>query len=257
MNLFDDFGPEYDEMIKWDARLKNEEPFFQKLFAEHQVERVLDLGCGTGLHVIMFAGWGIQVVGTDPSQTMIEQARHNLADKGDAALKAEFVVASFQDFPRRVTDTFDAVVVLGNSLPHILGENELADCLVGISQVLNESGILIIQNRNYDKVLESRERFMGLNSHGSGEEEKLFLRFMDFNQDLIQFNIVTMQRQQGKWNYQVLSNTLRPIRKAELELALFRAGLHRVNCFGDYQEKPFEEANSNDLIVIAVKTGVE
>lgn len=253
MNLFDEFGCEYDQMIKWDTRLEKEAPFFQKLFATHGVGTILDLGCGTGQHDIMFSSWGKQVTGADPSPAMIDQARVNVAQAGKPNLHADFLVASFQDIANKVKGPFDAVTVLGNSLPHLLSQEELEKFLSEVYQLLNSQGILIIQNRNYDRVLQTRERFMGLNSHSIGEDERLFLRFMDFNEKLIQFNIVTMTKRQGKWDYEVHSNPLRPIRRAEMELALTKAGWQKLSFYGNYQNKPFEENNSGDLIIVAVK----
>lgn len=74
-------------------------------------DRVLDLGCGFGRHALAFAARGSQVVGIDPSATMIEAA--NVAAT-DAGVAIDFRQADAADF---VTDEpFDLVVLLFTTL---------------------------------------------------------------------------------------------------------------------------------------------
>ena len=43
-------------------------------------ERILDLGCGTGRHSILFADKGYNVVGVDASPTFIQEAQRSYSD---------------------------------------------------------------------------------------------------------------------------------------------------------------------------------
>lgn len=52
--------------------------------------RVLDMGCGTGTHLLLYQRTGCRVTGIDPSPAMLRQARRKLGDRasllqGDAA----------------------------------------------------------------------------------------------------------------------------------------------------------------------------
>ena len=67
----------YDVFVDWDARLSREMPFFESLFERVGVRRVLDVGCGSGMHAVSFAKSGLEVVGVDPSKGMLESARAN------------------------------------------------------------------------------------------------------------------------------------------------------------------------------------
>jgi len=84
--------------------------FLQRLFARHarrQVRSLLDLGCGTGGHALLFAGRGLRVAGVDRSPTMLRIARAKTgAGTGS--------VAFFQGDVRtvRLGRRFDAVVAL-------------------------------------------------------------------------------------------------------------------------------------------------
>jgi SAM-dependent methyltransferase len=67
--------------------------------------RVLDVGCGTGLHLRLFADRGAAGVGLEPSGEMLERARERLA--GDAQL----VQGRAEALPFR-DGTFDAVTLI-------------------------------------------------------------------------------------------------------------------------------------------------
>lgn len=84
--------------------------FLERLFARHArrpVRSLLDLGCGTGGHALLFAGRGCRVTGVDRSPTMLRIAR----------AKAGRSVGSVAFFPgdvrtARLGRRFDAVVAL-------------------------------------------------------------------------------------------------------------------------------------------------
>lgn len=71
--------------------------------------RVLDLGCGSGVHTAFLAAEGFVVTGVDPSSTGIANARQRLASLGlDATLRIQGAEAL--DFP---ADSFDLVICVG------------------------------------------------------------------------------------------------------------------------------------------------
>jgi ubiquinone/menaquinone biosynthesis C-methylase UbiE len=254
-NLFDNFGREYDRMIDWENRLKREEPFFDGLFARHNTRSVLDAACGTGCHALLFAARGLAVAGADLSPTMIDQARANAAAKG---LPVEFVQAGFGQLADTLGQEFNAVVCLGNSLPHIRSTGHLQSVLVDFYRALSPGGVLVIQNRNYNKVLAEKSRFMPLNHCRSGIGETLYLRFTDFpEQDsagLVTFNIVVLHKDEtGRWSYRVHTEQLKPWLKEEMAPLLDGAGFKNIHYYGDYSGKEYEPESSMDLIIVAEK----
>lgn len=54
-------------------------------FREHKCERILDLGCGSGRHVLALARNGFEVVGLDAAPTGISLAKAWIAEQGDHA----------------------------------------------------------------------------------------------------------------------------------------------------------------------------
>ena len=56
---------DYDRFVDWEGRLAHELPFFDRLFGQHRVRRLVDTACGTGHHAIALAQRGYQVAGAD------------------------------------------------------------------------------------------------------------------------------------------------------------------------------------------------
>jgi len=241
--LYDEFSLDYDRFVDWSARLAYELPFFEEIFSRYEVRRVLDAACGTGHHAMALAERGYEVVGADLSRAMIERAKA-------AQAKVAFIQAGFGDFKRKVGGGFDALICLGNSLPHILTPEGLVEALSDMRQVV-EKGVLIIQNRNYDRVWNRKERFQPLVAHREGEREWLFFRLIDFHEERMTFNMVIFRKEGGEWGYALESTELRPIFSEELGDLLRQVGFREIEFYGDYRFSPYKREESDDLIAIA------
>ena len=251
VSLYDALGTDYDRFVNWEGRLEHELPFFDRLFEEWGVRRVLDVACGTGHHAIALAQQGYQVVGTDLSVVMIERARENAAATG---VDVMFRVAGFGAHAT-LGETFDAAICLGNSLPHLLSAPAVAGALSDFADALRPGGLLVIQNRNFDRVWAERERFMSPQSHQDGDREWLFLRFYDFHDTTITFNMIRLRRTEGDWVQDINSTELRPILHDDLAAALAASGFDDVVFHGGYDGSVFDPALSGDLIAVARKRG--
>ncbi len=248
--MYDEFSADYDRFVNWPARLATELPFIARVLGEDVPRHILDAACGTGMHAIALARRGHSVVGADISPAMVEQARANAAAAG---VRVSFVVAGLGELAGRLGRDFDAVLCLGNSLPHLLTPEALHAALADFAACLRPGGTLLIQNLNYDRILARRERWMEPQSHREGEREYIFLRLYDFDLDgLLTFHVVTLQREgTGPWQQRVVSTRLRPLRRAELTAALERAGFAEITVYGDMTGAPFDPENSPNLIVSA------
>ena len=197
---------------------------------------------------------GYETIGADLSVEMVERARVNAAAAG---VDVRFEVAGFGELARTFgTDAgFDALLCLGNSLPHLLTPADLAASLSDFVACLRPGGLLLIQNRNFDAVLERGERWMDPQSHQEKDAEWLFVRFYDLASDgTLTFNLVTLRRGgAGAWNQQVTSTRLYPQRQEELAAALAEAGLSSIVCYGDMGGAPFDPDRSPNLVVTAYR----
>jgi len=87
MKFYDHLAKTYDYFIDWEARIKNEDPFFQQIFRESLGNSVLDLGCGTGGYDIYLAEMGFNVVGIDSSRQMINAAQARAEEEDQCAIR--------------------------------------------------------------------------------------------------------------------------------------------------------------------------
>jgi SAM-dependent methyltransferase len=254
--LYDALAADYDRFVNWEGRLTHELPFFDGLFEGRRVQRVLDVACGTGHHTIALAQRGYQVLGTDLSGAMVELARENATAAGVDVVFAQLGFGEHATLGR----TFDAVLCLGNSLPHLLTESALEAALADFATVLRPGGLLVVQNRNFDLVCSEMERFIGLQSHAAEHAEHdeqgewLFVRFYDFHQETITFNMIRLQRTDGGWTQDVESTELRPIFGRDFHAALEAQSFSDIVLYGGYDSAPFDPSHSGDLIAVAKKS---
>jgi SAM-dependent methyltransferase len=262
--FYDALGQDYDLMVSWKERLVREEAFFKRVFDDSAAGRVLDAACGTGMHAIAFARAGRSCTGADLSPVMVQAARRNARDAG---VQVRFEVAGFGELGRRVGGTFDAITCLGNSLPHLLDDTSLRACLSDFAGLLKPGGCLVIQNRNYDRLLRDRERFMPLASRADEEGETLFLRVTSFptamaeaggatagaGDESIDFTLIVLKKRGGTWSQSVHSTPLRALRRSTLESELVRSGFSAVRMYGSYGLADFDAPGTNDLVAVAVK----
>jgi SAM-dependent methyltransferase len=250
-DFYDELGPDYDIMVSWKERLAREEAFFREVFTPHGVRRVLDAACGTGMHAVAFARWGLTVCAADISPGMVEQAADNARAAG---LAVDARVAAFGGFAAAFGTGFDAVTCLGNSLPHLPDDKSLDGALSDMAAALRPGGVLVLQNRNYDRVLRERQRFMPVTAREGPDGEVLFLRMTDFpGGDALEFSILTLRKADGKWSLSAKTTPLRAIRRQTLVDSLRRAGFATVTTYGNYRFEEFDGRDTADLVVVALR----
>jgi len=254
--FYDDLGSEYDLMVAWTQRLSREQVFFRRVFHEGGVRRVLDAACGTGMHALAFAREGLECVGADLSPVMVEAARVNARKAG---VELRFEPAGFGELADRLGGGFDAVTCVGNSLPHLLDDESLRACLRDFANALAPGGLLVIQNRNYDRLLRERQRFTPPASRIGPEGETLFLRITEYppagarRDDLVEFTVLTLRRHGQTWTMSERTTPLRALRSAALRAALERTGFSAIRVYGGYGFEPFDSPGSADLVMVATR----
>ena len=256
--MYDQFASDYDRFVNWDNRLAFEIPLIEKILAEVKKPageplQILDAACGTGMHALALAKAGHQVVGADFSREMIKKAKLNAES---AHLELPLETAGFGMLASMFGDArFDAVLCLGNSLPHLVEESDLESALKDFFTCLKPGGLLLIQNRNFDAVMIKKDRWMEPQAFQEGDAEWIFERFYDFNSDgTIGFNIVNLHRKgSAAWTSEVVSTLLKPQLKDDLQAKVTAAGFSQVVSYGSLGRDPFDAQISGNLIIIARK----
>jgi ubiquinone/menaquinone biosynthesis C-methylase UbiE len=117
-------------------------PEIVDLFHEKDVKKVLDLGCGTGRHVVYLAERGFQVSGMDESPAGIKLAGEWLQEQN---LKADLVIASMFGALPYANSYFDALIS-----NRVINHGKIADirrAITEIQRVLKPHGLIFIEVR--------------------------------------------------------------------------------------------------------------
>jgi 2-polyprenyl-3-methyl-5-hydroxy-6-metoxy-1,4-benzoquinol methylase len=234
----------YDEMTGLEGRFAKESPIFQSLIKKYNLTTALDAGCGTGFHSILLAQLGLHVTATDISAQMLQQAKRNAEHM---SVHVDTIQTSFQGMNESVHNKFDAVFCLGNTLPHVLTEEELFRSFKSFRKILNSDGRVFLQVLNYDRILKIRERILNVKE----VNDKIFIRFYDYDGESVVFNILTIQKSGGKMEHSLNSVRLFPWRSSDIVRTLKDAGYCTVQLFGNMALDAYDEISSKDLVVLA------
>jgi SAM-dependent methyltransferase len=145
------FVERWDELIDWEARAKSEGHFFADVLNALGKVTVLDVATGTGFHSVRLMQAGFDVVSADGSPAMLAKAVENGRRRG---LNLKAVHADWRELNRRIDGKFDAIICLGNSFTHLHDEGDRRIALAEFHVALHEDGILILDQRNYDAILD-------------------------------------------------------------------------------------------------------
>ncbi|HDZ20493.1 hypothetical protein LCGC14_0162550 [marine sediment metagenome] len=246
MDFYDAIAGDYGTIVDAAGRAAGIEAFIGALMDSHPIRSALDVACGAGAYTIALAKRGVRVTGADVSEAMLAGARA-AADSAD--VRIDWVCAPMQTIARRAAGPFDAVLCMGNSIPHVLDDAGLAQTIAGFHQVLAPGGVAVIHLLNYQRILARQERIVGVTRRGDSE----YVRFYDFLDGRVRFNVLQMQWDGERCTHELHSTELRPYLADELAAALSEGGFADVSVHGDQQFGPFDAAESDVLMLVAHK----
>jgi glycine/sarcosine N-methyltransferase len=241
---FAGIAEDYDDMFPRDVA--EESRMLAPLFERHGVKSVLDCACGTGLHVAMLSRQGYDVTGSDASETMLEQARRRFDEQG---IEARLQDTEWAELPVVFDERFDAVICIGNSLPLATSDNAVQEALSGMYGVLAPGGVLVVQNRNMDKMLREKPQAI-LNEADDG----YVLFVFDYRVHHVVYKIfylITSGDDEGKVTYNRFTMNL--LTRAKFEAMLKQIGASTYKFFGDSYLTSFSASRSPRLIAAVTK----
>ena len=239
--FYDALAADYDGMTQFAKRLEQQQQLLASLLP---LRRAVDMGCGTGLHSIALARLGVEVAGIDISVEMLERARAHGAEQGVAV---EFLHGDFLSHPPAEFLPADLLLCVGNSLPHI-DRSALEAVLTHWRTLLSPGGRVLIQLLNYDRILEQRERIVNIRRGGA----TTVLRFYDFLDDGLQFNILTMTDSGDGLTHSFRSTRLTPFTSQDILAAASRAGYANAASFSSLDFIPFSAASPDCVVLLTV-----
>lgn len=217
------FVEKWDELIDWEARAESEGDFFIDQLKQRGAKRILDVATGTGFHSMRLLNEGFEVVSADGSPHMLAKAFENGLQHSNIL---RTVQADWRWLNRDVSGKFDAVICLGNSFTHLFNEGDRRKALAEFYAALNHDGVLILDHRNYDSILDD-----GFSSKHTyyycGDNVKAAPEHVD--EGLARFRYEFPDGSSYNLN-------MFPLRKDYVNRLMREVGFQTINAYGDFQE---------------------
>lgn len=155
---------EYYDLLYHDKDYEAEAAYTRSLIERHhpRARSVLDLGCGTGRHMLLLAENGYRMTGVDSSPGMLDAANAHLAS---ASAASQVRIASSGAAPTflqgdvrtvRISQKFDVVVSLFHVMSYQTSNDDIKAALATIKEHLLPGGVSIFDCWHGPTVLTGR-----------------------------------------------------------------------------------------------------
>ncbi len=234
------FVEKWDDLIDWDGRAESEGTFFMDILKRHNAKDVIDVATGTGFHSVRLKKAGFNVLSVDGSENMLDKASENAEDRG---LELTTQHSDWRHLSKAVgTEQADAIVCLGNSFTHLFSHDDRMSSLKEFFSVLKPGGILILDQRNYDSILDEGYNCSGKHYY-CGEDVCVAPIFL--SDDLTRFSYKFSDDTEYFLN-------MFPLRREYLRGVMKMNGFRNIETFGDFRED-FNPNDADFLIHVAQK----
>lgn len=157
---------------------------------------LIDVACGNGIQATSLAMQGYNTIATDISAEMVKLAaefskKHNI--------ELETYQKAWIDLPNMYSNEFNIAFCTGNSLVHSLNFKSRYENLKALSSIIDVNGTLVIETRNWEKIIKDNKRFTVYNKtsykgidyiplyhwtlNGMENEANVEIIFQEINQD--------------------------------------------------------------------------
>lgn len=224
------------DFIDWQKRRKGENGFLKNTLEKNNAIAIFDSCLGDGCDSIYLIKEGFEVTSNDLDPGFIKKAQENA--------RKENVKLHVTSFDWRKLDKhfekekFDAVLCVGNSLTHLFKLTDRTKTLWQFHRLLKENGILIIDERNYQYILDNKKEILG----GKFRYKRKYVYCgstvhgypikIANNKVVMEYND-TIRKKKAQL-------ALYPFKKNELLKLLEKTGFRKITQYSDYK-KGFDE----------------
>ncbi len=237
----------WSDFVGWDNRRRGKNGFLINRLKEHNCRKILDIALGDAIDTIFLIEHGFDVSSNEADSAFRQKAVTN-ANKAGLSIKPTSV-----DWKELSTvypeNSFDAVICMGNSLTCLFERDNQLKALEQTRSVLKPEGLLIIDERNYQRILDNREAALAGTLHSTGKylytgTDKVRARFLEVSDDvvLVEYNQIATHK---KSYYKIF-----PFKRGELQALLQQAGFSDIQKFSDYSPNDDQDADFYQYVCI-------
>jgi CBS domain-containing protein/SAM-dependent methyltransferase len=205
--------------------------------------RVLDLGCGSGRHSLALGERGLQVVGYDLSEPLLEVARHDGAQRW---FPIAFVQGDMRTLPYQ--DAFDAVICYFSTFGYF-SDDDNRRVLDQVSTALKPGGKFLLDVTNRETAL----HHLAPRRWWPGEQDSLLLEEAHFDARQSRFTHLWTLIQADGSRYPFPPMSVRVYALHELIHLIADVSLRVLDVYGSENGERFQPLISPRLILLAEK----
>ena len=249
----------YDELINWSSRLTKEIPLFQRALSLANAKSIVEVGCGSGRHSIMFGEWGYQVLGIDSNPQNIARANARLEEAepqlAESRGEVSFAQGEFGEVAKLVgPEKTEIIFCLGDTLPRVGSLTALREALADFANALRSNGVLVLEFTNHIHFSQQRIRYSTPAVFDTVEGTKVFLRLMEFPaaNTIVDVDFITLTKgDDGEWKVQSEKSQEVFISPTGIARELLDAGFDVMETAGDYNGRELNQYEDERITVIA------
>lgn len=254
----------FDMAMGWESRISAEIPSLTNLFKKNNLKKVIDIGCGTGSHVIELAKNGFEVLGLENSQLMFKVAKGKWGElPKNLQKKVKFLHGDYVELLSKPHGLYDAAIFMGSAFSHI--PYKYMQVLDKLELVLSKNNAcIVLQLANDEKAINYNNglrRFTIKQSKLSPEWKHAYLWFYDSSYDTkgepLMLNAAIFDFDGSMWTVRGMNRVeTMSFSKEDLENMLGRFNFPRVSFHGSKGLEPlfkneYKSSESDWLNVIA------
>jgi len=185
----------YDVLENDNTRTAITKKHWEIILNEKSISSLLDVSIGSGNLTLPLLDLEIALSGSDLSDSMLEKCREKAAVKNKPI---DLRVSDFRELTKSFSSQFDCVASTGNSLPYVDNE-EVLEVLEQMDALVRPGGYLYLDMRNWDRILQTRQRFYLYNPVFQGDVRINLVQAWDYNMDgTMDFNLLFTFEKENK-----------------------------------------------------------
>jgi glycine/sarcosine N-methyltransferase len=228
---YDELATHYDQIFEdWEASILRQATVLGGIL-QHECGagrpvRVLDCACGIGTQSLGLAMKGFDVEGCDISPGAIQRAHSEAVKRG---LSIPFSVANVLQLSAIPRSSFDAVICIDNSLPHLESDEQLLQAIQQAYGKLRVGGSFIGSIRDYDRFIVERPTAQGPVFFSDSSRRRIVFQIWDWlDERHYRFHLYITRSTQSGWHTFHFTSTYRAVLRSELHDILQQAGFTNV-----------------------------